>query len=93
MGIPNNGDRMIYTPDVSAAIRSVKMPVEMTVDIIDFGEYLGIRFYESEWAHISESERIKMAMYFEIIKKMLKNAGIKSTLDPVYDKPGVQKLG
>jgi hypothetical protein len=84
---------MIYTPDVSAAIRSVKMPVEMTVDIVDFGSYLGIRFYESEWEHISESERLKMAIYFEAIKKMLKNAGIDATLDPVYDKPGVQKLG
>jgi hypothetical protein len=84
---------MIYTPDVSAAIRSIKMPVEMTIDIVDFGGYLGIRFYESEWAHISESERIKMAIYFEAVKKMLRNAGINSTLDPIYDKPGVQKLG
>lgn len=84
---------MIYTPDVSAAINSVKIPVEMTVDIVDFGGYLGIRFYESEWAHISEHERTKMAAYFEIIRRMLKNAGIKSTLDPIYDKPGVQKLG
>lgn len=84
---------MIYTPEVSAAIRSVKMPVEMTVDIVDFGSYIGIRFYESEWAHLSENERIKMAMYFQAIKKMLKNAGIESTLDPVYDKPGIQSLG
>ena len=93
LGVANNGDGMIYTPDVSAAIRSVKMPVEMTIDIVDFGDYLGIRFYESEWAHISENERIKMAIYFEAIRKMLKNAGINSTLDPIYDKPGVQKLG
>jgi hypothetical protein len=84
---------MIYTPEVSAAIRSVKMPVEMTVDIVDFGSYLGIRFYESEWAHISEDERIKMAMYFQALKKMLKNANIEATLDPVYDKPGIQSLG
>lgn len=84
---------MIYTPEISAAIRSVKMPVEMTVDIVDFGSYIGIRFYESEWAHLSENERIKMAMYFQAIKKMLKNAGIESTLDPVYDKPGIQRLG
>lgn len=84
---------MIYTPEVSAAIRSVKMPVEMTVDIVDFGSYIGIRFYESEWAHLSEGERLKMAMYFQAIKKMLKNANIESTLDPVYDTPGVQKLG
>lgn len=84
---------MIYTPEVSAAIRSIKMPVEMTVDIADYGNYLGIRFYESEWSHISENERIKMAMYFEVIRRMLKNAGIDSTLDPIYDKPGLQQLG
>jgi hypothetical protein len=84
---------MIYTPEVSAAIRSVKMPVEMTVDIVDFGSYLGIRFYESEWEQISEDERIKMAMYFQALKKMLKNANIEATLDPVYDKPGIQSLG
>jgi hypothetical protein len=84
---------MIYTPEVSAAIRSVKMPVDMTVDVIDYGSYLGIRFYESEWSHISEGERMKMAMYFEVVRKMLKNGGINSTLDPVYDQPGVQQLG
>lgn len=83
---------MIYTPEVSAAIRSIKMPVEMTVDIVDFGSYLGIRFYESEWSHISENERVKMAMYFQAIRKMLKNANIESTLDPVYDKPGIQSV-
>jgi hypothetical protein len=83
---------MIYTPEVSMAIRSVKIPVEMTVDIVDYGNYLGIRFYESEWSHISESERLKMAAYFEVIKRMLKNAGIESTLDPIYDSPGTQQI-
>jgi hypothetical protein len=83
---------MIYTPEVSMAIRSIKMPVEISVDIVDYGTYLGIRFYESEWSHIDEPERLKMAMYFEAVKKMLKNAGIESTLDPIYDKPGVQQL-
>lgn len=84
---------MIYTPDVAAAIRSIPIPVEMTVDIVDYGDYLGIRFYESEWSHISEPERLKMAIYFQALKKMLEKGGIQSTLDPVYDKPGVQKLG
>lgn len=83
---------MIYTPDVAAAIKSIPMPVEMTVDIVDYGHYLGIRFYESEWAHISEGERLKMAMYFEAVKKMLQRGGVASTLDPVYDQPGVQQI-
>jgi len=83
----------LYTPEVSAIIRSVKIPVEMTVDIVDYGEYLGIRFYESEWSHLSENERTKMAMYFQAIRKILLRGGINSTLDPIYDKPGVQSLG
>ena len=81
---------MIYTPDVAAAIRSIPMPIEMTVDIVDYGSYLGIRFYESEWAHLSEPERLKMAMYFQAVRKMLERGNIPSTLDPVYDSPGVQ---
>ena len=84
---------MIYTPDAAAAIRSIPIPVEMTVDIVDYEKYLGIRFYESEWSHLSESERLKMAMYFQAVKKMLEKGGIQSTLDPIYDKPGVQQLG
>lgn len=84
---------MIYTPEVSAAIRSIPMPVEMSVDIIDYDTYLGIRFYESEWSHLSESERMKMAIYFQAVRKMLERGGVNSTLDPIYDKPGVQQLG
>lgn len=84
---------MIYTPVVSAAIRSVKIPVDMTVDVVDMDNYLALRFYESEWSHISEPERIKMAIYFQTIKKILKRMNIDCTLDPVYDSPGVQKLG
>lgn len=92
MGVFNNGGSMIYTPEVAAAIRSVPVPVEMTIDIVDYGDYLGIRFYESEWTHLSESERVKMAMYFQAVKKMLERGNVSATLDPVYDKPGVQTV-
>ena len=92
VGIFNNGERMIYTPDVAAAVKSIPMPVEMAVEIVDYGHYLGIRFYESEWSHLSEGERTKMAMYFQAVRKMLERGGVQSTLDPVYDKPGVQEV-
>lgn len=92
LGIFDYGGRMIYTPEVAAAIRSIPMPVEMTVDIVDYGKYIGIRFYESQWSHLSEAERTKMAMYFQAVKKMLERGGIDATLDPVYDQPGVQQI-
>lgn len=82
----------MYTEDISFAIRSIKIPVDMAIDIVDYGRYLGIRFYESEWQHLSESERIKMAAYFEVVRRVIKSKGLESTLDPIYDKPGIQML-
>jgi hypothetical protein len=82
----------MYTQEIGMAIRAVKIPVDMSVDIVDYGKYLGIRFYESEWQHLSESERIKMAAYFELIRRVIRNEGLESTLDPIYDKPGIQVM-
>ena len=82
----------MYTPEVGMAIRAVKITVDMSVDIVDYGRYLGIRFYESEWQHISEHERTKMAAYFELIRRIIKSKGLESTLDPIYDRPGIQVL-
>lgn len=83
---------MIYTPMASAAVRSIPMPVDMDIDVVDMGDYIALRFYEGQWAHISESERMKMAMYFQAVRKTLLQFGINSTLDPVYDTPGIQKI-
>ena len=83
---------MIYDEIASAAVRSIKMPVDMTVDIVDLGKYIGIRFYESEWAHLSEAERYRMGIYFEAVRKTLAALNIPATLDPVYDTPGIQKI-
>lgn len=83
----------LYTPDVRMAIQAIPMPVDMPVDIVDYGKYLGIRFYESDWKHISESERYKMGAYFEVIRRIFKAHNINATLDPVYDQPGIQQLG
>lgn len=92
LGIFNYGDKLMYTPEIAMAIRAVRIPVDMSVDIVDYGKYLGIRFYESEWQHISEHERTKMAAYFELIRRIIKSKGLESTLDPVYDRPGIQVL-
>lgn len=84
---------MIYTPIASAAVRSIPMPVEITIDVVDMDKYVALRFYESQWAHLSEGERYKMGAYFEVVRRTLKSLSIDCTLDPIYDSPGVQKLG
>jgi hypothetical protein len=83
----------IYTPDVSMGLKALPQPVDMTVDIVDYGRYLGIRFYEADWHYLSENERYKMGAYFELVRRYLKSKGIDSTLDPVFNAPpGVQQL-
>lgn len=82
----------LYTPDISMALRAIPLPIDMPVDIVDYGKYLGIRFYESDWNHLSENERYKMGAYFELVRRMLKSNNINSTLDPVFDSPGIQQL-
>lgn len=83
----------LYTPDVALKIKAVPQPVDMPVDIVDYGKYLGIRFYESDWNHLSEGERYKMGAYFEILRRVFKAHKINVTLDPVFDAPGIQQLG
>jgi hypothetical protein len=83
---------MLYTPKIRTAVMAIPMPVEITVDVVDFGRYIGLRFYESEWAHLSESERYKMGAYFELVRRTITSHGVDCTLDPIYDQPGVQSL-
>lgn len=82
----------LYTPDVAIKVKAIPLPVDMPVDIVDYGKYLGIRFYESDWNYLSENERYKMGAYFEIVRRIFKAHNINCTLDPVFDTPGIQQL-
>jgi len=86
----------IYTPRIKAQVQSIPIPVEFTVDIVEYDfvpPYIGLRFYESQWKYFSESERLKAIVYLTKIKEVIQAHGINVTIDPVYDMPGVQQLG
>jgi hypothetical protein len=86
----------IYTAEMRRAVQSVKVPVDFVMDVVEYDfypPYLALRFYESHWSHLSENERIKCVSYLQKIKKIIESFGVSVTLDPVYDMPGVQKLG
>jgi hypothetical protein len=87
---------MIYTPKMKAAVKSIPVPVDFSLDIIEYNfvpPYIGLRFYESQWRHLSENERIKCISYLAKVKKVIESYGVQVTVDPVYDIPGVQKIG
>lgn len=95
MGIPNNGYSMIYTPKIRQQVKSIKVPADFVMDVVEYDfhpPYIGLRFYESHWRHMSEMERLRCIEYLLKVKKIIESYGINVTLDPVYDLPGVQTL-
>lgn len=86
----------VYTPKIRAAIKSIPAPIDFSLDVVEYDfvpPYIGLRFYESQWRHMSESERMKCTLYLQLIKKIIESHGIQTTLDPVYDLPGTQEIG
>jgi len=86
---------MIYTPKIKAQVRRVPVPADFAMDVVEYDmnpPYIGLRFYESHWRHMSEKERLKCIIYLQKIKVIIQSQGIPVTLDPVYDVPGGQRL-
>lgn len=87
---------MIYTPKIKAQVHSIKVPSDFVMDVVEYDmkpPYIGLRFYESHWRHMSEKERLRCIVYLQKVKAIIQGYGINVTLDPVYDVPGGQKLG
>ena len=86
---------MIYTPKIKEQIRSLKVPSDFIMDIVEYDfypPYIGLRFYESHWRHLSDLERLRCIDYLSKVKNIIEAYGINVTLDPVYDVPGGQQL-
>jgi len=88
MGVLDNGDRMIYTEKMKEAVHTVKPPHDFTIDIVEYDlkpPFLAIRFYESQWLHYNDNERLKCIMYLDAVKTILESHGVMVTLEPVID--------
>lgn len=86
---------MIYTPKIKKEVHSIPVPANFVMDIIEYDftpPFIGLRFYESHWRHMSDKERLKCINYMTKVKNIIESYNIKVTIDPVYDVPGGQKL-
>lgn len=87
---------MIYTPKIKSQVHSIPVPSDFVMDVVEYDmppPYIGLRFYESHWRHMSDKERLRCIAYLQKVKKIIQSYGIQVTIDPVYDVPGGQKLG
>jgi hypothetical protein len=75
----------MYTVEMRKAVKSVNAPKDFYIDIVDYGQFLTIRFYESHWRHFSDAERLRCIMYMTKVKTMLESLGAQVALDPILD--------
>jgi hypothetical protein len=86
---------MIYTPKIKEQVKSLKVPSDFVMDVVEYDfypPYIGLRFYESHWRHLSDLERLRCIEYLTKVKNIIQAYGINVTLDPVYDFPGGQQV-
>jgi hypothetical protein len=67
------------------AVRSIPAPKDFNMDIVDYDHFLTIQFYESQWRHFTEKERLRCLLYMETVKKTLEKLGASVALDPILD--------
>lgn len=80
---------MIYDQRIKSAVRGIRPPHEFVIDIIEYDmqghQFLGIRFYESQWEYYNEKERLDCILYLDKVKSIIESFGVRATLDPVID--------
>lgn len=75
----------MYNEVMKRAFKSIPVPKDFNVHIVDYDSFLTIRFYESQWRHYSEAERFKCVTYMLNVKQALEKLGARVALDPVLD--------
>ena len=75
----------MYNLNMQKAFRSIPVPHEFKADILDYGKFLTIQFYESQWRHYNDAERFKCIQYLDMVKKTLESLGAVVALDPILD--------
>jgi hypothetical protein len=66
-------------------VHSIPVPKDFKVDIVDYDHFLTIQFYESQWRHFTDKERLRCILYMQTVKKALEKMGASVSLDPIMD--------
>jgi hypothetical protein len=75
----------MYTDIMRKAFHSIPAPKNFKVDVVDYDRFITLQFYESQWRHYSETERLLCITYLNKVKKTLEKIGAIVALDPIMD--------
>ena len=77
--------KKMYTSNMQKAFRSIPVPKDFKVDIVDYDKFLTVQFYESQWRHYTDTERFQCIQYLNKVKTALEKLGARVALDPILD--------
>ena len=77
--------KKMYNINMQRVFRSIPVPKDFRVDIVDYDTFLTIQFYESQWRNYKDSERFKCIQYLSKVKTALERLGAVVALDPILD--------
>lgn len=67
-------------------------PHGLIVDFVEhdteaYGQFVGLRFYSSQWLELSHNQRLDCIEYLKLVKAALEKQGVLVTLEPVSGDP------
>ncbi len=75
----------MYNIKMHNAFKTISVPHDFKLDIVDYDRFLTLRFYESQWRHYTDKERFKCIQYLSKVKFVLESLGAIVALDPILD--------
>lgn len=77
-----------FTPEILAAIRTVKKPyANLTVDFVEFPDYLAARTYENEVMSMTDGQQVSVLEYLHQLRNIIEPFGVKFHFDGAKGDP------
>jgi len=77
-----------FTPEILAALKSVKKPyATITVDFVEFPDYLAARTYENEIMSMSDGQQVSVLEYLHQLRGIVESFGIAFHFDGAKGDP------
>jgi hypothetical protein len=77
-----------FTPEILAALKSVKKPyAKLTVDFVEFPDYLAARTYENEVMSMSDGQQVGILEYLHELRAIVESFGVKFYFDGAKGDP------
>jgi len=80
-GEPNKP--VFYTQEMKKAIREIKKPLLLLMDIVKYPEFLAIRLYEDNFMQFDGTKKEKVIDYVSKVKSKLESFGVRCELEGV----------